>query len=61
MYHTSIWIKENRLDKYIKDVTNNKIPAFLYIDDRSINFNGNYEELICKINTFRPYWEKEDK
>lgn len=43
---TSEWLKTNNLDKYISDVTNVKVPAWLIIDDRSITFNGNYENII---------------
>ena len=32
----SKWLIENNLDKYLKDVTNVKIPAFLHIDDRCV-------------------------
>jgi len=53
----SKWLIENNLDKYFKDVTNVKIPAFLYIDDRCVCFDGNYEETINKINCFQVYWK----
>ena len=45
----SKWIIENGLDEYVENVTNVKEPAYLIIDDRCINFNGDYEELKNKI------------
>lgn len=37
------WLLKNNLDIYFKDVTNIKIPAYLYIDDRTICFKGDFE------------------
>lgn len=52
------WLKKYNIYECIKSVTNQKIPAILYIDDRGLNFNGNYEELLSAINNFTPYWKK---
>lgn len=54
---TSEWLKTNNLDKYISDVTNVKVPAWLIIDDRSITFNGNYENIIEQIQNFKPWYK----
>ncbi|MBQ6516223.1 hypothetical protein IJI31_03485 [bacterium] len=53
----SKWLVENNLDKYFKDVTNVKIPAYLYIDDRCIRFDGNYNKTIKEIENFKVYWK----
>ena len=53
------WLRENRLDKYIKGITNEKMPAYLYIDDRAICFKGDYEKLLGEIKKFSVYWNKE--
>ena len=53
----SKWLIENDLDKYFKDVTNIKIPAYLYIDDRCIKFDGNYEQTLKEIKSFKVYWK----
>ena len=34
------WLISNNLDKFFKDVTNVKLPSYLYIDDRMICFKG---------------------
>ena len=54
----SKWIIENKLDEYIENVTNVKEPAYLIIDDRSINFNGDYEELKNKIKNFEVWYKR---
>lgn len=54
---SSKWLLENNLDKYFKDVTNVKIPSYLYIDDRCICFDGKYEETLDKIKNFKVYWK----
>lgn len=53
----SKWIIENGLDKFVENVTNVKEPAFLIIDDRCINFNGNYAELKNKIENFKVWYK----
>ncbi len=50
------WIIENDLDKFITDVTSEKQPAFLYIDDRAISFNGNYSKLFEDIKNFKVWY-----
>ncbi len=53
---SSKWLLENNLDKYFKDVTNVKIPSFLYIDDRCICFRGKYDQTLEEIKNFKVYW-----
>lgn len=53
----SKWLIKNDLDKYFKDVTNIKIPSFLYIDDRTICFKGNFNNTLDEIYNFNPYWK----
>ena len=51
------WLIKYDLDKYFKDVTNVKIPSFLYIDDRTICFIGKYKETLDEIKNFQVYWK----
>jgi histidinol phosphatase-like enzyme len=53
----SRWIIDNGLEKYVENVTNVKEPAYLIIDDRCINFDGNYNNLIDKINNFSVWYK----
>lgn len=52
------WVESNNLTQYISSITNVKTPAFVQIDDRCINFNGNYAEAIENIKNFKPIWAK---
>ncbi|MBR1908139.1 hypothetical protein IJ818_04300 [bacterium] len=53
------WLIKNKIDIYFYDVTNVKIPAKIYIDDRAIaiNFKGNYEQTMEDIKNFNVYWK----
>jgi hypothetical protein len=51
------WHIENNIDKYFKDVTNTKLPSFLYIDDRTVCFEGDFEKTYEKVINFKPYWK----
>ena len=53
----SEWIITNGLKDYVNDITNIKEPSYLIIDDRCINFNGNYEELKNKIENFKVWYK----
>lgn len=52
------WLKKHGLDKYVTSVTNTKIGAVAYIDDRAICFNGNYDEVLNTLKDFKAHWEK---
>ena len=54
---TTKWLIKNDIDKYFKDVTNIKIPSFLYIDDRTICFKGNFYKTFKEVKEFKPYWK----
>ena len=56
---TSRWLMKNKMDRYFKDVTNVKSPAYIYLDDRAIKFNGNYEKVLAQIEGFKVYWGKQ--
>ncbi len=51
------WLIDNKMDKYFKDVSSVKIPAYIYLDDRAIGFDGNYEKAIAEIEKFQVYWK----
>lgn len=56
---TSEWIIENNLREYIDDVTNVKGLSYLMIDDRCINFNGNFDVLRKNIDSFEVWYKKD--
>ena len=51
------WLIDNKIDRYFYNVTNVKEPAFVYLDDRGINFDGDFEKALDKIQNFKPYWK----
>ena len=53
----SKWLIQNNLDKFFKDVTNNKMPSYLYIDDRTVCFKGDYLKTLDEIKNFNVYWK----
>lgn len=48
------WLNNNGFPSM--EVTNRKIPAVAYIDDRAIQFNGSYIQTIYEALNFKPYW-----
>lgn len=54
----SKWLIENDLDIFIDDITNIKELAWLYVDDRCLKFDGNYNTLFKNIKDFK-VWYKE--
>ena len=45
----------------VDEVTSEKPPALVYVDDRAICFDGNASSLVEKIINFRPWNAKEAK
>ena len=53
----SKWLVENNIDNFFVDITNIKDLAWLYIDDRCVNFNGSFDSLKNSIETFKPWYK----
>lgn len=53
----SQWLEKHNLRQYIADITNVKRPAHIYIDDRGLKFNGNFNLLKTQIEGYKVYWE----
>ncbi len=53
----SKWVIENDLESFIADITNIKETAWIYVDDRCINFDGNFENLTNNIFNFKPWYK----
>ena len=51
------WLIKYFFDDYICDVTNKKEPAYLYIDDRALKFDGDYRKILEEIENFKPHWK----
>ncbi len=53
----SKWLIKYDINKFVCGVTNIKEPAFLYIDDRAVRFNGNYNDLYGEISNFKVWYK----
>ena len=51
------WLIENELTEYFSEISNIKKPAYLIIDNRCINFNGNYKDSLTKIKRFKVWYK----
>ncbi len=52
------WLEQNGIADYVKDITNVKNPyASVYLDDRGLNFTGDFEKTLSQIKNFKPFWE----
>lgn len=54
------WIEKHGLINYIYDVTNKKVPAMVYIDDRAIKFKGDYDLTLFELSQFKTHWERKN-
>ena len=50
------WLRRHGLDGHVDDVTDRKVPAVAYVDDRAVPFRGDYEEVLTTLRRFRPHW-----
>lgn len=51
------WLVDNNIDKYFIEITNKKPLASIYLDDRAINFDGDYNKTLDEIKNFKVYWK----
>jgi Cft2 family RNA processing exonuclease len=52
-FWVKFWNKRNCLG-----ITNRKLPAHAYVDDRAIVFTGDWQKTKADINSFKPYNQK---
>ena len=52
------WLEEWHLMQYVQGVTNQKVPAFAYIDDRAICHRGDFMKTLKELQEFETHWEK---
>ena len=53
------WLKENGFPDL--EVTNIKYPSVVYIDDRCVQFKGNFNILIKDLKKYDVYWRNKPK
>lgn len=52
------WFKKHELPTP-EDITNIKIPSPVYIDDRVLKFDGDFDKLVKDLKNFNVYWKPE--
>ena len=52
------WLIDNKIDKYFSDVTNTKPLAFIYLDDRALKFEDDYNKTLEDIKSYKVYYKK---
>jgi phosphoglycolate phosphatase-like HAD superfamily hydrolase len=52
------WLKEHGMKSLVDHVTNTKVPAHAYIDDRGIQHNGDFRDTLARLDSFKPHWKK---
>ena len=53
-----LWLQNNNLIDFIDDITNVKNPfCSVFVDDRGINFDGDFVKTRNKIIDFKPFWK----
>lgn len=52
------WLAANNLKQFVNEVTNikNKFSSVI-LDDRAVNFDGDFSSAYEKIIEFKPYWK----
>ncbi len=54
------WLKDNNIIQYIKTVTDIKNPrTTIFIDDRALNFCGDFNKTLKEVENFTPHWKNE--
>lgn len=51
------WLFDHHLEIYIEDVTNEKVPAIAYLDDRGVCFTGDFSAALEALLNFKTHWE----
>jgi len=52
------WFEDYGLDEFVDGFVDHKPPAVAYLDDRGINFDGDYDKALERIKNFKPYWKE---
>ncbi len=55
--HVDEWLTRYDLRSLVAEVTDKKPPAHVYVDDRAICFQGDFQSALDAITRFRAHWE----
>lgn len=52
------WLEQYDLAVLVDDVTDRKVSAHAYVDDRAVCFRGSFDHTLAELGTFAPYWQQ---
>jgi hypothetical protein len=55
--HVEEWLARYGLAQYVTEVTDRKPPAHVYVDDRAVCFQGDFNRALDQIGRFKAHWE----
>jgi hypothetical protein len=53
-----VWCDDHGFTEYIAYITDHKLPATVYVDDRAVQFSGNFTQTLVEVENFKPYWKE---
>jgi hypothetical protein len=51
------WLREHALRDLVAEVTDRKLAAHVFVDDRAVTFRGDFDATLREIAEFRAHWE----
>ena len=52
------WLRRHGLLRYVAAVTDRKLAAHVFVDDRAVCFRGNFGAALKSVREFRAHWEE---
>lgn len=52
------WLRAYNLHHFVDNVTDRKVPAIAYIDDRALLFRGDFDATLEELRNFKTHWQK---
>ena len=51
------WLEAHDLAGVVDEVTDRKLPAHAFVDDRAVRFTGSFTETLREVTEFSAHWE----
>jgi cation transport ATPase len=52
------WLERHGLLEFVCEVTDRKPAAHVFVDDRALRFEGDFDATLREIRTFSAHWER---
>lgn len=52
------WLQRHGLLEHVSDVTDRKPAAHVFVDDRALRFEGDFDATLREIQRFSAHWER---